>query len=183
MNSRFTIYDLLFCLLLLAGCEQPQPAPRPSRPPQPMTAQDQEKTVEPPGAVSPGGFLPTRIEILPLTELTDAPAGQQGTQLTIYISLLDAFGSQIKTPGTLRFELYEYVQRSAQTKGQRIAIWPDIDITDPSENQKYWRDFLRAYEFKLACQAPKSGTYVLVATCMCPGSKRLTDEFTLRPEN
>jgi hypothetical protein len=148
-----------------------------------MTAQDQAKTVEPPPSVSPASFLPARIEILPLTELTDAPAGQQGTQLTIYMSLLDAFGSQIKAPGTLRLELYEYVQRSAQPKGQRIAIWPDIDITNASENQKYWRDFLRAYEFILACQAPKGGTYVLEATCMCPGAKRLTDEFTLRPEN
>lgn len=177
MNLRCTIYYLLSCLLLLSGCEQPQPVPRSSQLPQPVATQDQGKAPE------PAGFAPARIEILPLTELTDAPVGQQGTQLTIYLSLLDAYGSQMKAPGTLRFELYEYVQRSAQAKGQRIAIWPDIDATAASENQKYWRDFLRAYEFTLAGQAPKGVTYVLQATCLLAGGRRLTDEFILKPEN
>lgn len=184
MKLRFTICALLSCLLLLSGCDQPQPVQRSSQLPQPVATQPaQAKTPEPAPTAAPSGFGPARIEILPLTELADAPAGQQGTQLTIYVSLLDAFGSQIKAPGTLRFELYEYIQRSAQTKGQRIAIWPDIDATGASENQKYWRDFLRAYEFTLAGQAPKGVTYVLQVTCMVPGGKRLTDDFLIKPEN
>jgi hypothetical protein len=147
------------------------------------TGQTQTKTSEPPSAAAASGFAPARIEILPLTELTDAPAGQQGTQLSIYVSLLDVYGSQMKAPGTLRFELYEYIQRSAQAKGQRIAIWPDIDATVAAENQKYWRDFLRAYEFTLAGQAPKGVTYVLQVTCLLPTGKRLTDEFIVKPDN
>jgi hypothetical protein len=182
MSLRAVTYCLPCCLLLLAGCGQPQPVRRSSQLPQSAATQDQAKAPEPASAVT-ASYGPARIEILPLTELTDAPGGQQGTQLTIYVSLLDAFGSQIKTPGTLRFELYEYIQRSAQTKGQRIAIWPDIDATAPSENQKYWRDFLRAYEFTLAGQAPKGATYVLQVTCMVPGGKRLTSDFILKPEN
>jgi hypothetical protein len=184
MNLRMAICGLPFCLLLLSGCEQPQPVPRSSQLPQPAGAQqDQAKPTEPGSAATPSGYGPARIEILPLTELTDAPAGQQGTQLTVYVSILDAFGSQIKSPGTLRFELYEYIQRSAQAKGQRIAIWPDIDATAAPENQKYWRDFLRAYEFTLAGQAPKGVTYVVQATCMVPGGKRLSDDFILKPDN
>jgi hypothetical protein len=186
MSLRFAICCLPCCLLLLSGCDQPRPVTRSPQLPQPVAAQDQAKALEAAPAAEPAvpsGYGPARIEILPLTELADAPAGQQGTQLTIYVSLLDAFGSQIKTPGTLRFELYEYVQRSAQAKGQRIAIWPDIDATAPSDNQKYWRDFLRAYEFTLTGQAPKGATYVLQVTCMIPGGKRLTNDFLLRPEN
>jgi hypothetical protein len=183
MNSRFTIYCLLSCLLLLSGCDQPQPVTRSSQLPQPAATQDQTKAPEPAPPAAPTSFAPARIEILPLTELAEAPAGQQGTKLSIYISILDAFGSQMKAPGTLRFELYEYIQRSAQAKGQRIAIWPDIDATAPAENQKYWRDFLRAYEFTLTGQSPKGVTYVLQATCLLPGGKRLTDDFILKPDN
>ena len=183
MSFRATICCLPCCLLLLSGCDQPRAVTRSPQLPQPVATQDQAKPSESAPAAAPGGYGPARIEILPLTELTDAPAGQQGTQLTIYMSLLDAFGSQIKAPGTLRFELYEYIQRSAQTKGQRIAIWPDIDATRAPENQKYWRDFLRAYEFTLTGQAPKGSTYVLQVTCMIPGGKRLTTDFLLKPEN
>jgi hypothetical protein len=168
-------------LPLYWGCEQPQPpAPTSALP----AAEEPKKTVEPAPPFTASGYTATRIEILPLTELVDAPKGEQGTQLKVYVSLLDSFGSQIKSPGVFRFEVYTYVQRSAQPKGQRIAIWPDIDLTDPSENQKYWRDFLRAYEFTLTDQAPpKKGTYVLEATCMCPEGKRLSDEFILKPES
>ncbi len=183
MSLRVLICCLPCCLLVLSGCDQPRPVTRSSDLPQPTATQDQAKTPEPTSAATATGYGPARIEILPLTELTDAPGGQQGTQLTIYVSLLDAFGSQIKAPGTLRFELYEYIQRSAQTKGQRIAIWPDIDATSPSDNQEYWRDFLRAYEFTLVGQAPKGATYVLQVTCMVPGGKRLTNDFLLKPEN
>jgi hypothetical protein len=184
MTLRCVICSLLTSLLLLSGCEQPQPAPRSGQFPQPVAPQqDAAKGVGTAPAAAPVGFSPARIEVLPLTEITDAPAGQQGTQLTIYVSVLDAFGSQMKALGTLRFELYEYIQRSAQMKGQRIAIWPDIDATTPSENQKYWRDFLRAYEFTLAGQVTKGVTYVLQATCMLPSGKRLTDEFVLKPES
>jgi hypothetical protein len=135
--------------------------------------------VEPEPVAASNGFAPTQVEILPLTELVD---GEQGTRLNAYVSLLDAFGEKVKAPGTFRFELYEYVQRSAEPKGPRLAIWPDIDLTDPAENQEYWRDFLRAYEFTFASQASRSQTYILEVTCRYPDGRRLSTEWELRPE-
>jgi hypothetical protein len=132
-------------------------------------------------ATIPSGFAPERIGVLPLTEL--APAGREGTgtALKAYVRLLDGFGSSIKAPGVLRFELYEYVPRSAEPKGQRIAIWPDIDLTKPAENNTYWRDFLRAYEFTFDAQADPGRTYILEVTCLYSEGRRLRAEYTMKP--
>ena len=185
MNLRFTIYDLLFCLSLLGGCSQPEVT---KRPPVVEQASSNEQSIAQPvedaakAAVSSGPvtFTPVKIGILPLTELSSPSGAGQGAKLNVFVTILDAFGSQMKAPGVLRFELYEYVPRSAQLKGQRLAIWPDIDLTGPAENNKYWRDFLRAYEFELDIQAGRDKTYILEATCMCPDGKRLSCEYTLR---
>ncbi len=204
MNLRFTIYDLIFCLALLAGCDQPQakvrvPATRgagktsqlqkantaaASNPPSDNSAEVGRQL---PGAVPairhpqlPAGFGPVKIGVLPLTELSGAAGANQRTRLNAFVTMLDAFGSQVKAPGILRFELYEYVPRSAQTKGPRLAIWPDIDLSSPAENHRYWREFLHAYEFELDAQAGRDKTYVLEVTCLCPDGKRLSAEYTLR---
>lgn len=126
-------------------------------------------------------FAPTKIDVLPLTELNRADASQK-TRLNLFVSLLDAFGSQIKSPGVFRVELYDYVQRSAEPKGRRTAIWPDIDLTDPITNNKYWNDFLRAYRFDLDLPLEQGGgrDYILQVTCLCPNGSRLTTNFTLR---
>ncbi len=131
----------------------------------------------------PSGFSPIQVEVLPLTELVEATGVQQGAQLNVYVSLVDGYLEKIKAPGTFRFELYEYVQRSSEPKGQRIAIWPDIDLNDPAQNHRYWRDFLRAYEFTLATGASKNKTYILEVTCLCPSGKRLSTKWSLKPEN
>ena len=90
------------------------------------------------------------------------------------------FGDQIKSPGMFRFELYEYIQRSAEPKGKRAIIWPDIDLTDPIKNNEYWRDFLRTYVFSLPCKQSINQDYILQVTCLCPNGKRLSTEFMLR---
>ena len=135
-------------------------------------------TVHPPQPAS--GFGPAKIRILPLTELVGSAAGGQPLRLDVYVALLDAFGSQIKSPGSLRFEIYKYVPRSAQRKGQRIAPSRDIDLTDPVENNEYWRELLRAYEFDLEIEADPDKSHVLEVTCVCPEGKRLTSEYLLR---
>ena len=195
---------LLWCLLPIAlflGCESsessppapattPVPAAEPisetseaSVPvPKPVERAPQPAQEKPQPVTTPSGFGPAHIEILPLTELIATPDGQ-GTVLNVYISLLDIYTEKIKAPGTLRFELYEYVQRSAEPKGQRVAIWPDINLTSPTENQRYWRDFLRAYEFSLATEASRNKTYILEATCLSLGGKRLSTEWPLKPAN
>jgi len=173
----------LLVALLCSGCSQSQmDVPTADQPARQEVAQaggnGEAKPVEPPPVV-PTGFAPARICILPLTELPGSTPSSQAVALTAYIGLLDAFGCQVKAPGVLRFELYQYVPRSAAPKGQRIAIWPDIDLTHPATNNKYWRDFLRAYEFKLDAPAGLNETYVLEATCMCPDGRRLTATFPL----
>ena len=124
-------------------------------------------------------YSPVKIDIMPLTELINPGDPEQG-EINLYISLLDSFGSQIRSPGIFRFELYQRVKLSAKPKGGRVVIWPDIDLTDPVKNNEHWRDFLRAYEFNLPFDSGPSQSYMLQATCLCPNGKRLSSEFILK---
>jgi hypothetical protein len=127
-------------------------------------------------------YSPAEIDILPLTEFVNVGDAQQ-SQINLYVSLLDSFGSEIKSPCVFRFELYEKVQRSAEPKGRRIVIWPDIDLTELAKNNQFWRNFLRAYEFDLPFGPAGGQTYILEVTCLCPTGKRLTSDFTLSIQN
>ena len=124
-------------------------------------------------------YGPVRIDVLPLTEFEPGRGLDAAGKIKVYVSLLDKFGSEIKAPGVFRFELHQYVERSARQKGRRIAIWPDVDLTDPAENNRYWRDFLRAYLFELDFELQANQRYMLQVTCLCPSGKRLSEEFTL----
>jgi len=184
MLGSALVTALLLLMLLCSGCGQSQmDVPTVDQPPRQEMRQaggsEAAKPFESPPPVVPTGFAPAKIYILPLTELPSSTPSSQAVALTAYIGLLDAFGCQVKAPGVLRFELYQYVPRSAAPKGQRLAIWPDIDLTHPATNNRYWRDFLRAYEFKLDAPAGLNETYVLEATCMCPDGRRLTATFPL----
>jgi len=124
-------------------------------------------------------YAPAKINIVPLTEFISIGDAQQ-PKINLYVSLLDSFGSQIKSPCVFRFELYQRVQRSAEPKGKRITIWPDIDLTEPAANNEYWRDFLRAYEFDLPFEPDVSQSYILQVTCLCPNGRRVSAEFVLK---
>lgn len=115
-------------------------------------------------------FAPAKIKITGLTEFVDDSA------LKIYLDLIDRFGSRIKAPAIFRFELYEYVKRSAEPKGKRIFLWPDVDLTNAKANNRYWRDFLRAYEFsmKIDFDIENGQTYILQALCRTSSGNRLT---------
>jgi len=162
---------LIICLVLSgAGCESgPSAMPGPS-------------------ADDGGGkqdFLwdfygPAKIDIMPLTEVVYGGDSEEPSGIKVYVSLLDAFDCQIKGPGVFRFELYEHVQRSAEPKGKRVEIWPDIDLTEPSENNEYWQDFLRAYTFDLDFSRRGKRSYILQVTCMCANDRRLSAEFALK---
>jgi hypothetical protein len=125
-------------------------------------------------------YTPVKIDIMPLTEFIGVGEAEEAPKINVYVSLLDSFGCQEKSPGVFRFELYEHVVRSADEKGRRIIIWLDIDLTDVVENNNHWRDFLRAYEFNLDFEPQSNRSYVLQATCMCPSGRRLSAEFTLK---
>jgi len=122
MRAVAVIVRMFFLIFLLveAGCEQP-----PIVPERPAGVADDFNTLSTYARYASG-----RIDILPLTEFVDIGGARQA-EINLYISLLDSFGSQIKSPGVFRFELYERVLRSAEPKGKRVAIWQDIDLTDP----------------------------------------------------
>lgn len=126
-------------------------------------------------------YSPTEIEIIPLTDFVRTGDSLQA-RIDLYVSLLDSFGSEIKSPCIFRFELYEKVQRSAEPKGARVMIWPDVDLTDPAINNQYWRNFLRAYEFNLPFGEASKQTYILEVTCLCPTGRRLISDYTLNAQ-
>ena len=158
----------LFVLLLAAGCE-------------PM-----RRGVGPPGGresafIYTHHYAAEKIDIMPLTEFVSVGDAEGTLQLNVYVSLLDWSGCQVKGPAIFRFELYEKVPRSGQPRGGRTVIWPDIDLTEKGENNNYWRDFLRAYEFNLDFGQSSDKSYILQVTCLCPNGRRLSAEFELRP--
>jgi hypothetical protein len=127
-------------------------------------------------------FGPVRIDILPITSIATAPASasDRDSTITAYVCLLDAFDSQIKAPVVFRFELFQRLQRSADPKGKRLIVWPDIDLTDPAVNNNLWQDFLRAYLFSLPLQKSSAENCILHVTCVCPSGKRLNADFIVR---
>ena len=172
MRIALAIPWILFPVFLLVctGCE-----------PQPVVTEPKRLSISDCNELSAyARYTPVKTNILPLTEFVAPPEDVEGVKIKAYVSLSDSFGCQAKSPGVFRFELYEAVPRSAEPKGKRIFIWrPDIDLTDPAENNKHWRDFLRAYEFDLYLESAGEGNYILQVTCLCPTGRRLSAEFAL----
>jgi len=178
-SYKFTGYrskcycSLIFFVMLLvsgiSGCEQ--------------TKSPVDLTIENSGQVNKTAvyleYAPVKIDILPLTEFATDEDTQQEV-INIFVSIQDSFGSQIKSPCIFRFELYQRVPLSADAKGDRIVIWPDIDLIDPETNNEYWRNYLRAYEFKLTFEPQNIQPYLLEVTCLCPNNKRISEEFTIQ---
>jgi len=155
-------------LLPLAGCEAERPAPSPPvRNPVAEVEQFQE-------------YYPTRAAFLPLTEIT--PADQPGKTDTIvaYITLADSAASAVKAPATFRFEIFQFKPLSLDPRGKRLYIWDDINLTAFNDNNRYWRDYLRAYEFTLAYDCDAATKYVLEATCLHPSGTRLVAQTILQ---
>jgi len=162
------IVQMVLLLLVVAGCE-PTNAELSSRPDS--------------GLSQLSAYGPVKVDIMPLTEFTSAGNGEKPSEIKVYVSLLDAFDCQIKAPAVFRFELYDRVPRSAEPKGKRIFIWPDVDLTEPGENNEHWQDFLRAYQFSLDFESQRNQSYILQVTSLCPSDKRLSAEFVLERTN
>ncbi len=123
-------------------------------------------------------YGPRQIQIMHWTEIAGQDAGASPFKIRIFVSLLDAYGIQIKSPGTFRFELYERTRRSAQIRGRRIILWDDVPLIDAKPNQGHWDDYLRAYEFTFEIDRPLTEKdYVLQATFFQPDQSRLTTEW------
>jgi len=126
-------------------------------------------------------YGPVKADIMPLTEFIIEPNNAEGkTKVKVYVSLSDMSGCQVKSPCVFRFELYEHIKRSGEPKGKRLIIWPDINLNNAVENNKYWRDFLRAYEFTFDFEPQKNQNYMLQVTCLCLDGRRLTADFNIK---
>lgn len=183
MRVAAAILQIFFLVSLLTytGCEPP--SARRSR----GEGRSPQIDTKPPAQIDKasdardfGGYAPAKVDIMPLTEFILTPKAKGSPKLRIYVSLLDSFNCQMKSPGVFRFELYEQVLRSAEPKGRRIAIWPDIDLTNAAKNNHYWRDFLRAYEFNLDFEPRANQNYILQATFLSAAGRRLSAEFTIK---
>ena len=173
MKKTGLIVNMFFLSILTVqtGCEKPRIGPNRIE----TTAKTISDCNEAFAYIS---YAPVKIDILPLTEYIDGSRSGEAPKIEVYVSLLDSYGSQIKSPGTFRFELYERAARSAEPKGQRIIL-QHFDLTNIAENDNYWQDFLRTYEFSLPFESKTSQNYILQATCICPNGKRLSTEFSL----
>ena len=159
----FTKISFLFIIavLFIFGCEKHQKTASVSRPIKPIDAN------------SLCAFAPSEIEILPLTAFSD------DEKLTVYVNLLDVYKTKIKAPVILRFELYERTESMLGSSGKRVLIWPDFDLSDPGQNNIYWRNFLRAYEFEFEFAPKQNQKYFLQTTCITPLGQRLIAAFNM----
>ncbi len=156
-----------------AGCEIPDNPADPNISP----LRSQQDTI-PAGCV----FTPERIRMIGLTEIIPDAGLPDEAVLSIYVDIFDAYDSHMKAPVTFRFELYEFVPRSSESRGRRLIIWPDIDLSDPAVNNGYWQDYLRTYHFDLQMNfrpAPET-TFTVEATCTTQEGKRLSHKRQIK---
>ncbi|MFC1764616.1 hypothetical protein ACFL6U_21425 [Planctomycetota bacterium] len=130
---------------------------------------------------APTGYLPADVTILPITALSTPESSQNDPYIHVYVGLLDMYQCHLKAPGTFRFELYERVPRSGRSQGKRLSIWPDILLLEPEDNQRYWRDYLRSYEFRLDLNPGVQQTQdaILQVTFLTTDDRRIVNQFSL----
>jgi hypothetical protein len=115
--------------------------------------------------------------------MTEIAAGEKENTISIrpHIDVYDGAGSKIKAPGTVRFELFELIDRSNNSLGRRIKVWDDFDLNRFGPNNKYWSDPLRCYSFglELASSLVRADTEYQFTTVFIYGSKRLNDQIRI----
>ena len=169
-RSMKVLAILTLALCLAGGCG-PGPAEGPLAAAKPSSLPSQPSA----------GFAPARILIAPWTEIK-GQAREDGTRrIRVFVRLVDAFGSDVKSPGVFRFELYERLAKSAEPRGKRLMIWPDFDLTAAEQNNSHWQDYVRSYEFSLDFDPSDAGPYVLEATFIPAEGRRLTNQYLLSP--
>ena len=167
MKYILTIFQLSLVLFFLGGCDMRFPA----------SGLPSEKPLQ-----NTCAYVAANIHIMGLTEIVPSRRTGQSTILRVYVDLMDSFDRRMKSPGVLRIEVYEFVPRSSDSRGSRLFIQPDLDLTDMGENDKYWQDHLRTYHFDLPLDfVPEPGSaFIIEATFLPPGGKRLNDKFHLK---
>ena len=174
MNFIFLKISVVCIVLLLSlGCEEFSQTAAPS----------QRIEVDTDNIYGP--YQPQRVELNGLTRFIISDNGQDQPILKAHVDVIDRFGSRIKSPMQIRFELFEFSPRSSDPKGPRIYLWQDINLLDPHANQENWNDYLRTYIFQLPCRVSlKSGTsFMLQTTCIRPDNRRIMSEARISYPN
>ncbi|MHC4355613.1 MAG: hypothetical protein ACYS0H_23175 [Planctomycetota bacterium] len=116
VRIRVKSWRVMFCLfffvctLAYTGCQPGVPSPVSS-------AENEDGSIV---AASCTRYAPVKIDIAPLTEFVPADQTHK-PRIKLYVSLLDQFGSQVKSPGRFRFELYEHVPPPCYMAQERPA--------------------------------------------------------------
>ncbi len=167
-STRKALTGITLGLLLCTGCAMDSP-----------DGQEPNNPVERSPQMPTRLFAPNQVNIIPLTRFVKSKKPAELDYIRVYAELLDDYQSQIKSPGTFRFELYNRALRSVDPMGTRIEIWKDIALTDLKQNDRYWREFLRTYEFRLNLQHVLQGHFILQVTFSTLEGKRLTSHKTI----
>jgi len=124
-------------------------------------------------------FEPAGVRMAGLTGIVENRQEGQDSFLRAVVEVQDKYQCRMKAPGRFRFELYQHQARSGQIKGKRIAIWPDFELVEAAENNRYWRDFLRAYEFTLPLSDVLSVRPVVLEVTFISGQHRMSDVYLI----
>ncbi len=126
-------------------------------------------------------MLPERIEVQPFTKITSFNEDEIPDGILVVLRPLDRFGDPVKAVGRFYFELWTYVDASAQRKGERLAYW-ERTIASEEEVRLYWNR-AQMYEFQLAwmqgAQQLRPGRkFILAVTYRTPWDKGIEHEYT-----
>lgn len=107
----------------------------------------------------------------------DVPDG-----IELLLQPVDSFGDPVKMAGTVRVELYEYLQASGNRDGRRLCDPWEVPLQTREDQSKYWNNVTGMYEIPLEIPAGVAATglkFVLVVTYNSPLGTHLTDESVL----
>lgn len=129
-------------------------------------------------------FSASAMRIHPIfTQLKDWTGDGRPDGIEALVEFQDPFGDPTKASGTIRFELYDYVQGVPDPKGARAAN-PWIGSLASQEDQKArWNRTSRTYSFQLGMNNfPAGKAHILVATFKPSGDgPRLFSQIVIQP--
>jgi len=111
-------------------------------------------------------FSASAMRIHPIfSQLKDWTGDGAPDGIEALVEFQDPFGDPTKAAGTIRFELYDYVQGQPDPKGARVTN-PWIGSLASHEDQKSrWNRTSRTYSFQLAMSRfPAHKDHILIAT-------------------
>lgn len=107
----------------------------------------------------------------------DVPDG-----IELLLQPVDSFGDPVKMAGTVRVELYEYLQASGNRDGRRLCDPWEVPLQTRDDQSKYWNNVTGMYEIPLEIPAGVTASgvkFVLQVTYNSPLGTHMTDEAVL----